>query len=95
MKQPCTVIRLALDSIDRSVSDPKLTALIHDGWTVEESLALSEEDGPPSWILLLAPPRVEAEKPGTDRAILALVLTISLLSGLFLGIGVSYLLSQA
>ena len=56
MTERCTVIRLRLADLERSAEDPKLAALLREGWTVEADLALSEEDGPPTWVLLLAPP---------------------------------------
>lgn len=63
----CTVIRLRLDDLERSATDPRLSALLREGWRVEADLALADDNGPPSWVLLLAPPREVVE----DRLALA------------------------
>jgi hypothetical protein len=98
MTERCTIIRLRLDDLERSAEDPRLAALLHDGWRIEESLALSEEDGPPSWVLLLSPPSEESEERLADaverrtRSALGLSLLLAFLAGL-LGTGIGYLLA--
>ena len=97
MTDRCTVIRLRLDDLDRSVVDPKLGALLHDGWRIEQSLALSEEDGPPTWVILLSPPREEHEwlaraVETRTRSALAFALLLAFFSGL-LGTLLGFLLA--
>lgn len=77
----CTVIRLRLDDLERSATDPRLSALLREGWRIEADLALSEENGPPSWVLLLAPPRDVVE----DRLALAVERRSARLAGAALG----------
>jgi hypothetical protein len=94
MTERCTIVRLRLDDLDREAGDPKLAALLGEGWQIAESLAISEEDGPPSWVLLLSPPRGEAREQeiartseqGSPIPFAALLALASGIAGLAIGI---------
>jgi hypothetical protein len=63
MTPRCTTIKLDLADFARAAEDPKLAALLADGWRVIAHVALSEDDGSPRLVLLLAPPPAKVEIP--------------------------------
>lgn len=52
----CTVVRLGLTDLDRAVDDPKLAALLAEGWRPIAHIAISEDAAGPYLAVVLAPP---------------------------------------
>lgn len=68
MSQPrCTTIRLDLRDLARSAEDPKLAALVAEGWVPIANIAI-EDGGPPGLVIVLAPPKA-APAPASAAAI--------------------------
>jgi hypothetical protein len=91
----CTTIRLDLRDLARAAEDPKLAALLRDGWRPIAHIALSEDDGAPSLVIVLAPPEAKpivqpAISPLADR----LAFVAFLLSGAGVALGLGLLLSR-
>lgn len=54
--QPCTVVRLSVEDLDRAASDPKLTQLTSKGWRVISAVTVQAKDQPPELRVVMAPP---------------------------------------
>jgi len=52
----CAIVALNMTDPAVSASDPKLSALLRDGWTVAAHTPGRRADGASEWLLLLAPP---------------------------------------
>ena len=62
MGDRCTVISLAVSSLEDAVKDPALAALMDQGWGVVASVVVqSASGGEPLLQVVLSPPRPEAE----------------------------------
>lgn len=63
----CTIVRLPIRDLDRAAEDPKLAALIAEGWSIVGDLPIQGKPGEETWALLLAPP-AEIRKHPADAA---------------------------
>lgn len=75
----CTTVRLDLRDLPRAVEDPKLASLLADGWRPIGHIALSEDDGVPGLVLLLAPPMSDGVRESMIRAFAAGACTAALI----------------
>ena len=81
MGDRCTVISLAVSSLDDAVKDPALAALLEQGWGIVASVVVqSAGGGEPLLQVVLSPPRpsVEALPAWVHRTTLGL-LTVQVL----------------
>lgn len=73
----CTVQKISLLDVERSVTDPALAGLLADGWTVIASMH-AEDGAGPHLVLVMAPPREASEPPRAVRARALAVVALSL-----------------
>ena len=64
----CTIVGLSLEDPDTSCGDPKLTALLHDGWTIAAHCP-AQRGNRTEWLMLLVPP-IEKTIPKAKRNLL-------------------------
>lgn len=84
--QPCRIVRIDVEEIDRAVTDPTLSGLLAEGWVPVATLAV-EDRGRAALVLVLRPP----DDPRTARSVVItgveprllvlLLATLALLSG--------------
>lgn len=82
MNQNCTIVRMDFRNLDQASADPKLAALLADGWTVASSLAI-EDGNSMSWVLLLAPPLPKPERRVMPDVLVGVALVMSVASVVF------------
>lgn len=86
--QPCRIVRVDVEEIDRAITDPTLSGLLAEGWSPIATLAV-EDRGRAALVIVLRPPAPPEEQARSvivagvePRLLVASFATLALLSGL-------------